>query len=96
MHASRIIRCALPDNISHIATRGRLLLPSLCIIEYLDDILIVFPPQHLLYHPPAPFPDSAIPKVAVLITVFGKPQILCALLAAAFGHAELFGHAGTA
>jgi len=55
LHASpaRTIRRFHPDNIAHGATRGYLLLPSPRIIEYSDDhILIVFPSQHLLYHPP--------------------------------------------
>ena len=51
----------------HIATRGYLLLPSPRIIEFSDDILIVFPPQHLVYHPPAPFPDNSITIAAVVM-----------------------------
>ena len=68
LHASpaRTIRRFHPDNIAHGATRGYLLLPSPRIIEYSDDhILIVFPSQHLLYHPPAPFPDNSITIAAV-------------------------------
>jgi len=67
LHGSRTIHRFLPDNILHIATRGYLLLPSPHIIEYSYDILIVFPSQHLLYHPPAPFPDNSITIVAVVI-----------------------------
>ena len=49
--------------------RGFLLLPSPHIIEYSDDVLIVFSPQHILYHPPvsAPFPDNSITIAAVVI-----------------------------
>jgi len=65
--ASRAIRCFLPDNIAHIATRGFLLLPSLRIIEYSDNVLIVFSPRHILYHPPALFPDNSITIAAVVI-----------------------------
>jgi len=65
-HASRTIRRFLPDNIPHIATRGYLLLPSPRIQEY-SDIWIVFPPQYLLYHPPAPFLENSITIVADVI-----------------------------
>jgi len=67
LHAFHTIRCFLHDNIPLIATRGYLLLLSPRILEYSDDILIVFPPQHLLYHPPAPFPDHSITIVPVVI-----------------------------
>jgi len=67
MHTSHTIRCFLPDNIPHIATRGYLLLPSQHIQEYSVNFLIVFPPQHLLYHPLAPIPDNSITIVAVVI-----------------------------
>ena len=56
----------LPDNIPHIVTWGYLLLPSLHIIECSDEILFVFPPEHLLYHPPAPVSDNSIIIVAVV------------------------------
>jgi len=59
LHTSHTIRCFLPDNIPHIATRGYLLLPSQHIQEYSDNFLIVFPPQHLLFHPLAPIPDNS-------------------------------------
>jgi len=67
LHASRTIRRFLPGNIPHIAARGDLLLPSPRIIEYSDDIFIVFSAQHLLNHPAAPFPDNSITIVAVAI-----------------------------
>ena len=67
LHASRTIRRFLPDNIPHIATRGYLQLLSLRILEYSDNSLIVFPPRHLLYHLPAPFPDNSITIAAVVI-----------------------------
>jgi len=69
LHASRTIHRFLPDNIHHIATVtwGYLLLPSPRIMEYSDDILIVFSPQHFLYHPPAPFPDNSITIAAAVI-----------------------------
>ena len=51
LYASRAIRRFLPDNIPHTATRGYLLLQSPRIIEYSDNTLIVFPPQHLLENP---------------------------------------------
>jgi len=60
LDACRTIRRLLPDNMLHTATSGYLLLPSQHRIKYLDDTLIVFAPQHLLYHPPAPFPDSSV------------------------------------
>jgi len=66
LHTSCTIHRFLPDNILHIATRGYLLLPGPHIIEYPDDTLIVFAPQHLLYHPPAPFPDTVLIIVAVV------------------------------
>ena len=46
--------------------RGYLLMPSPLIIKYSDDILILFYPQHLLFLPPAPFPDNPIIIVAVV------------------------------
>jgi len=67
LYVSRATRRLLPDNIPHIATRAFLLLPSPCIIECSDDVLIVFSPQHFLYHPPAPFPDNSITIAAVVI-----------------------------
>jgi len=66
LHASRTIHRLLPDNIPHIATGVNLSLPSPRIIEYSDDTLIVFSPQHFLYHPPAPIPDNFIITVAVV------------------------------
>jgi len=67
LHASITIRHFLPDNIPHIATRGYLLLLSPRILEYSNDILIVYPPQHLPYHPPARFPDNFITSLSVVI-----------------------------
>jgi len=66
LHASRPTRCFLPDNIPHIATGGYLLLPSPRILEY-SDIWNVFPPQHLLHQPSAPFLENSITIVAVVI-----------------------------
>jgi len=61
LHAFFSIYRCLPDNILHITTRGYLFsVPSPLIIKYSDDTLIVVPPHHLLYHPPAPFPDNFI------------------------------------
>jgi len=36
------------------------------VIEYSNDILIVFPSQHPLYYLPAPFPDISIIIVVVV------------------------------
>jgi len=65
LHPSRTICRFLPDNIPHVATRGFLLLPSPRIIEYSDDVFVVFSPHHILYH--APFPDNSITIAAVVI-----------------------------
>jgi len=52
-----------------IAVQGYLVLPSPCLLKYSDKILVLFPPQHLLYHPPASFPDNSIRIVAVVVGV---------------------------
>ena len=49
LHTSRTICRLLPDNIPHLDTRGYLHLQIPRIIEYSNDILLVFPPQNPLY-----------------------------------------------
>jgi len=59
----------LPDNFPLIAVQGYLVLPSPCLIKYSDKILVLFPPQHLLYHPPASFLYNSIRIVAAVVGV---------------------------
>ena len=61
----RAFLSSLPDNNSHLAAQGYLLLPSPRVIEYSDDILFFFPQPHLLYHPPALFPHNFTVILAV-------------------------------
>jgi len=53
-HTSRAFCFFLLDNISHLATRCYLLLPSPRKIEYSNDTFIFVLPPHLLYHSPSP------------------------------------------
>jgi len=53
---TRVVRCPL-------------LLPTLRVIEYADDILFLFHPPHLSYHLPAPLPDNSI-MIVIVVSVW--------------------------
>jgi len=49
--------------------RRPLLLPTLRVIEYSDDVKFLFHPSHLLYHLPAPLPDNSI-MIVIVVSVW--------------------------
>jgi len=46
-----------------------LLLPTLRVIEYSDDVVFLFHPPHLWYHLPAPLPDNSI-MIVIVVSVW--------------------------
>jgi len=46
-----------------------LLLPTLRVIEYSDDVVFLFHPPHLSYHLPAPLPDNSI-MIVIVVSVW--------------------------
>jgi len=64
--ATRAVRDFLPNNIPHLAVLGYLMLPNTCVVEYSDDVLVLFPPPHFLYQLPARLLDNSVIIVAVV------------------------------